>query len=87
MRKSNEVKEPVKLSSVLELFDEDEHIDIRITFNSGKYVDLHTETETLRNLDVVQDCFVDNISTVDPSIEGDGFYILAHKTLKEVKIK
>lgn len=60
-------KEPVKLSSVLELFNNDEDMNICIELKTGKHVYLHGEADTLRGLDIVQGCIVDNISALDPN--------------------
>lgn len=76
---TDKVKEPVKLSSVLELFDGIDVIKTCIKLKTGKYVYIHGEAGTLLELDIIQGCFVDKMTTTDPETDEDIFYILASK--------
>jgi hypothetical protein len=79
-KKMNE--ELVKLSSVLGLINEErcESINLCIMLKTGRYVYLHSEADVLLGLDIIQDCFVDEICTIDPDTEEEGtLYIRASK--------
>lgn len=77
--KMSKDKEPVKLSSILDLFDDDEGANISIKLKTGKYVHLHGEIGTLRELDIIQGCFVVGMGTEDPDTEEEILYILVEK--------